>query len=824
MQATQVKFGPVDGEKETLFKCFKDDMVNGGYSNTLAVIEKNLGKKNGIVVKFYSSTTPGVPRHYIVTVQGMNDQLMVRLGRMPMAFPRGFHIVWFPEYPVKDIAGFLPKFDNDDEIQKQNQHAGHKMQEMMTQKKKTVGNTGACSHLKISLKYSGSLGLVIVYEHQGQFYYTAMSKNSADHEGDTAYARDNLAIFQDFLDKHPDLIRQMVDSEMTVLSFEVMYKTDQTHGAEVRDTSFVLTSGFWRCETARNNGMAQLCPQHPRWQQLGLSFGLPVDGGYKIPVEDETRVLEALMENRDNMTFELLEHILQGSELPGNIRHDDIYVSKDVVEGLVISKIGIDGNLIDVVKFKFPVYVSRTMCLRPYFALKPESWTNEAARKAVTRFCQRWCASEEGSAMWYKRLMAILLMWNSGQLMELLGEEHRVTGIGMHILAMDRIQLSTEQLDAIPCPISQRIPAHVVVVVGPVGAGKSTLGEALASNMNGNGIHIDGDFLGLSENDVKSLKAQRQVFTVWKVLEALMQRKTPILSCGGGVLFSGGDRLVLLDVADRIGLELRITLILAAYDDGDIDPSDLDAVKTHYSDSSRVAACVEHRIRTKKWSPVPVVDICKRSEQNFRFFELLRNHASRVMTCGAKSNTVCLEKLADICPSAWQEPSIMCTQSRYLCRVNDMPICSHITVEFDKNGLIPVSCPSENHRHGAREVTGVKLKLELEPTGVLEEDKSSKKNDSVRGGGNKNGGRKFVELVWIPDLFPSGEAHVTINPGPVEVRYMRDISRALREKRSGKMPLDSRYRVMLPEQEFVLHQLAEKPAKVEILYGPFGIM
>jgi hypothetical protein len=51
-------------------------------------------------------------------------------------------------------------------------------------------------------------------------------------------------------------------------------------------------------------------------------------------------------------------------------------------------------------------------------------------------------------------------------------------------------------------------------------------------------VHIDGDDLGLGGKIVNNLNQERNEFTKWQVYKCILQGKTPILSCGGGVLLA----------------------------------------------------------------------------------------------------------------------------------------------------------------------------------------------------------------------------------------------------------------------------------------------
>jgi len=83
-----------------------------------------------------------------------------------------------------------------------------------------------------------------------------------------------------------------------------------------------------------------------------------------------------------------------------------------------------------------------------------------------------------------------------------------------------------------------KIKVPIIFVFGPVGVGKSTISNLIESSNPELFKHIDGDILDLSMKEVLSLSSERNEYTIYKIVEQLIQQKIPVVSIGGGVLLS----------------------------------------------------------------------------------------------------------------------------------------------------------------------------------------------------------------------------------------------------------------------------------------------
>ena len=74
----------------------------------------------------------------------------------------------------------------------------------------------------------------------------------------------------------------------------------------------------------------------------------------------------------------------------------------------------------------------------------------------------------------------------------------------------------------------------IVEITAPIGHGKSTLANAFERGIFGS-VSIDGDVLGLAKGEALKLGGERNEFSRWRVIEAIMRGQVPIVSTGGGV-------------------------------------------------------------------------------------------------------------------------------------------------------------------------------------------------------------------------------------------------------------------------------------------------
>eukprot|EP00164_Ancoracysta_twista_P031884 GFYU01066613.1.p1 GENE.GFYU01066613.1~~GFYU01066613.1.p1 ORF type:complete len:349 (-),score=85.54 GFYU01066613.1:1-996(-) len=140
----------------------------------------------------------------------------------------------------------------------------------------------------------------------------------------------------------------------------------------------------------------------------------------------------------------------------------------------------------------------------------------------------------------------------------------------------------------------------VVVVIGPIGAGKTTVGDMLAAHIGG--VHIDGDKLGMTQAEVMCLGAERNDFTIWKVVEASMAGKVPVISTGGGALFSTGrDQTFALPSRLQTALGVAFSVVTVVMD-GSVATPTRQYPDTASYDTHDVGPIIRRRLASGEWT------------------------------------------------------------------------------------------------------------------------------------------------------------------------------------------------------------------------------
>eukprot|EP00392_Amoebophrya_sp_AT5.2_P007113 g7127.t1 len=278
---------------------------------------------------------------------------------------------------------------------------------------------------------------------------------------------------------------------------------------------------------------------------------------------------------------EILGDVLEGVVLLYYRRNDgdgekEAPLSSSAVETAVDNSF----RLVHMEKEKFPNYMCR-IALREWLTRNPTLISQPVFRKVET-WLDSWTNSEQGRKYWRGWLLRAALEWETKR-----ADRGTVTGSGKHIELADRIteqffQGETQKALAEiplangdghgpqevlePAAKKRKLVAHssatfddyqlrlraktvaaIVVVLGPVGFGKSTVGRYLEKTYPDRFRHIDGDDLGLVDADgsglslddvAEKLKAERQELTFFRLFEAIWRDgRTPVLSVGGGVLY-----------------------------------------------------------------------------------------------------------------------------------------------------------------------------------------------------------------------------------------------------------------------------------------------
>jgi shikimate kinase len=379
----------------------------------------------------------------------------------------------------------------------------------------------------------------------------------------------------------------------TIVKFhtpEDMRKFALTHNLSV-DTVYEITNDYKDCagtflqDLSKNRNMMDLSLFHTFWNeqhQKSIKFKPDI----KFEFEGSLEVTTQIGTKIDDTYFKVGAGTVQHSEILGNI-----------LEGLIIVIEYNDDKSPLTLKYKFPLYTVRTMFLRDFLSQNGTLFLPDMFYSKCNTFISRWVVKESdnndfGKTFWKYACYQMLhdsdvnhesynkdpqyveqqvafqesqqVATQESQQVDAQEEQKSEDNVhvssknvGEHIYIGDKmlelllqarqnpnkqhyeklsnqlIQLIQEKWSRISHLYSK---INIVLLLGPVGVGKSTLGNLLVKKIGG--VHIDGDLLDLKEDEVSKLGEERGDYTRYKIIEAIMNGQVPIVSTGGGVLTS----------------------------------------------------------------------------------------------------------------------------------------------------------------------------------------------------------------------------------------------------------------------------------------------
>ena len=335
-------------------------------------------------------------------------------------FPRGFPIVWRNNAYI-DFFGFRAKFKNDDRA---------------TRMKITAKG------FAYSKKLSGYLGQVFALEIDGELFWTACSKNSADsvapgvHRG-VNFAADAARLYQPYMTKK--LVKHMFDNNLHFCS-EMLSKYDKHHGADVLMEAPVTTTGGKGAKVNLETGVVRDLPKRGYTTFLPFhelietcnQLGLPVCEAVIVTGKGGNELFERLQEVRDELTNDMYDQILSDISaknpghvtiIMGNTNHAELL--GNTLEGLVVQAIldteenahldtpkkveeALDLGLGDVFKYKLANYVSLTMGFR---TMMDKKMTLTTCEPHIASFVENWCLTKEGREYWTRFLWQCMIKY-----------------------------------------------------------------------------------------------------------------------------------------------------------------------------------------------------------------------------------------------------------------------------------------------------------------------------------------------------------------------------------------------------------------------------
>lgn len=680
------------------------------------------------------------------------DRKLIAWANTPFKFPRGFVVdITTPTDPK--FRGFLPKFSNDARSQTI-----------------VAGEYEGVTKAIITPKASGFLINIIVTK--GKF--RLINKNSYG----TAFTEKANEIFEEWVvahEKQAKALKLKCEMDGLTLSAEFMHTEDKMHGYVAKKNCFAVTCISSGKDDSDDSEAALQYFSFAEKDALCREFDLPyfpswvvggegeVDGGGDdlLGEEDGNDVaifMERFNQIRDNMTYRTFDLLMATKATildPGNFDH--LANIGDTLEGAIMFCTMADGTQM-IKKVKLPRYTCCTMIYRQLLG----SPLNKSLIRKIRKGVEAWTVSEEGYNKWVTITLGAFSL--SGRI----DDPETFIDNGNHastwLKALER-PLTVEEF-LVKHGIGTRPQLLLVAIVGPVGYGKSSLGTQVAKIVR-RGHHIDGDKLDLgSEAEVLRLGKERTPYTLYKIAEAWMDNKVPIISTGGGVLDKVETFVATMFPKHELNL---ITIVPSNYH------------RTY--NTWKVDDVVTRRITAGVWTLPPgqampkfIAKIQKLSTGNVRFAEKLSEMADVTFTYGnlcpetaAIYNTIpILEYTSKI--KANVPTSLVYQQHRILTTCPLVPKYGHITLEFVDGTAAGAGGYEAAARSGGvttKNKTDI-VNCEGEVDAILLTIKNKKGCQLVVVPDNK--------VVRVVDDDNNSKTHMTVNAGPHAPVKMGDVA------------------------------------------------
>jgi hypothetical protein len=732
--------------------------------NLNLILTKN---KKGLHCTFHKALN--MNNVYLVMIVGSYDELLIRLGQ-ECHLPRGFPILWIPDVRMH-YFGFYPKFDNDDR-----------------QTPDDLSEFSDVTALRFFKKFSGFLGQLMVFKINENIYWTVASKNSADHTSE--FVQECKRLFTPFI--IPKLVTAMSNQNLHICA-EMMSKNDQTHGARVINESALVTciGEGYRVDLTKEQPASQFNAfvkyfTHNELVVFCHEYNLHCDTA--IVISDKVAAqgfLKALSQKRDSMTdwklFELISYNYQGKIIgyQGTIGHNNIL--GNCLEGIVLILSNAKGEH-KTKKYKFPNYTIRTMLLREEF--ENFMFTSQLKEKAQG-FVNHWCVTPEGKKYWYKFALQCFIKYLSFKTND--------KTVGVHIQIADSIVTDDHdvesEFDQTLISISK---GTVVLFIGPIGSGKSTGAGSLVKMNPEKFVHIDGDVLDLDTKLVLKLGKERNDYSRWQVIKALMSGKVPILSTGGGILFSSGKKQVFMllnQIYHMLGIVVKIIVFVPCNSNQIIKlDKQTHTLDEFYNNENIVKSTVTRRVKNGEWAVDPKFQNSKASQE-----KIISNFANFIFV-KSKSNLQFAQKIMEASNAAYGFPVV--TEQNYNTLALDfsqvLPEIIYPTpIEIGKLQQIRIlTLINENTighitwMHLSNDEDEDDMTFSLNDFKLLEDMYSKEITGNIITMVSEATETNKISFA-VPDESIHGDksTHITVNPGPHEAKKMKTV---VRELNAGK--------------------------------------
>lgn len=579
------------------------------------ILKQNI---NNININIHKATDSVLyPDLYLIFLVGKNDRVLIKLGTQ-FNFPRGFPIIWRENHYIH-LYGFYPKFDNDDinEIELPN----------LEQIKSLSFNFKYSGFLGqiIPFKYDDKVLYTVANKNSVGLFFRQQFKNIINLNSKllTYLIDEHIHICGETMSTCDQTHGNIINKNaflVTMIAKGVHINIIDPSNNFPTDFNLRKLNPF--LEYLPIDTIYDLCTLYNL--DIDNMYNIYNTGS------NINNIFTDIYNNRNKMDINKISEILKKHSsnikvLHGNASHNEI--CGNVLEGLIIKISYNSGIQSKTIKYKFPLYTVRTMLFRPIFGIFkidednlninsninnyidsidkiinykyegiPEdisqSFFKYIFRTKCNNFLKRWVLADQvpGYNFWcnvlsnivknihmwfveYKKLVNDIIADDTKNHLNLIcGKYSSIPQF--HIFLGETITLSEfETYDTNICreiniesKYDMNLKFPIIIILGPVGYGKSKLGQQFEITNNHLFEHIDGDILDLgTEDEVYKLSIERNDYTFWLIFKAILMKKIPVLSTGGGILISlAGEKLIsiLQKMLRLYNIELNIIILI----------------------------------------------------------------------------------------------------------------------------------------------------------------------------------------------------------------------------------------------------------------------
>lgn len=724
-------------------------------------------------INFWKSSELNDPNCILVIIHGKDDNVLINLAE-EYNFPRGFPLIWNIGKSLH-FYGFYPKFENDALRESVSSNEEFNNISSMNFNFKYSGFLGQVVPFKHNEQYYYTTCGKNYTNYQFSYDLYRIVHKLMTKELIKMLVDENLHICGECMSKFDQhhgarVIEDTFVITMIAKGHKVILTDDKI---EILGTpSFDKVTNKNIIQYLSFDKVLEICKKY------NLSFDDTYTIHNKEGEKDNVKeFLINLNNNRNFITFTSFNKFIREHSIgiiEGTITHDKVL--GDVLEGIII-KIIYKNNTKKTIKYKFPYYTVRTFLLRSMLTEDKKiegSHTKEFFDNYITSIKQpdekfyfgevanysiRWIVQDEnliGRKFWgylcsylYQNFTKIynlyideyikfIKSYRSEKLPIML--QNILPFYDFHIFAIDYfMNTGMMNFDNTFDYYKNTPPTHkdmmkkiyqesklskienvdtvldIIFIFGGIGSGKSSIAEHIKNINPIKYKHIDGDILDLPQDRTALLlKEERTGYTLWKIIQTILEGKVPIVTMGGGVLLNiATDFKTYIDSITENKNTINATVIIPSLvqeitkyefnESLDIDKIFTDNIYKIYHDNDALLKTIKQR----EWDVRLLDKLSKLNEHNYNtVINLLKSKLRSITrniilfphineqnygTIGEKALDISREIDSVKQPINFDKINFYFKQKRLLTYYKldkQEPLYHHITIKFDDKILV----------------------------------------------------------------------------------------------------------------------------------------